>query len=175
MLNLRGAWSCMKGTLLSEIQSPNFEYICEAHRNMRGWASSFLPTVAVSVYSPTMFSEWQSLDPHSSTATWIASCLSMRLFASRRRNLHLQYRRFTVYVSLFSDEPRLEKSVAKNPYLHRLLALFSVHNTLLLSCHFFFKTTCVWYVIYWLNIRSKAIIWRHVLKGVFSIYIQITL
>ena len=69
ILNLCGAWLCMKCKFLSEIQSPIFEYIYEIHRNMCGCTSSFISTVAASVYSPTTFSEWQVLDPHSSTAT----------------------------------------------------------------------------------------------------------
>ena len=77
--------------------------------------------------SPTMFSEWQRLDPHSSTAT--SHCLLNKVtFASRRRNLHLQYRHFTGYASLFSDEPYLEKSVPRNQHFHRLLALFSIYR-----------------------------------------------
>lgn len=98
-----------------------FIAVCVAEHHV-----SFQPSLLVCIRRPCSVNEKARTHtaalPHQ-IACWIASCLSMSLFASRRRNLHLQYRRFTGYASLFSDETYLEKSVPKNRHFYKTLAL----------------------------------------------------
>jgi len=131
----------MKHSFLSGIQRSTFQYIYEVHRSVRGLTSSFISTVAASVYSLTMFSERQRLNPQQHG--------HITLLAASRRNLHLQYRRFTGYDSLFSDKPYLENQCPRTDIYTDLYLYFSV---ILRSCHFFFKTTFMLHIIYWLNI-----------------------